>query len=137
MVMSDNTISPELEDLLRGALSPWDARSWESLREAHPEAAAYLLDVAAAGGTAADIRAYCDKEGYSRGTADWLAHAVEHLRRTAAAAQAEQEPAPRTIDLPDAPVVSHTWPGPEQATAKGRGKRFTEATPPAGRTGQL
>ena len=68
--------------LLRGVLAPWDERAWENFRDAHPEAASYLLDLVGIGGTNRDIRDYCEDEGYSRRVADWLVHAAEHLRRS-------------------------------------------------------
>jgi len=99
--------------LLRGVLVPWNERAWENFREAYPEAASYLVDLVNAGGTNEEIRGYCDKEGYSRRSADWLVHAAEHLRRGMAQG-AEPEPL-GPIDLP---------PGPASGAAKQ--KKFLE-----------
>lgn len=122
--MVSDTIRPELVEFLRGVMAPWDSRAWDSFRDHHPDAAAFLLDLVAAGGTNEDIRGYCEREGYTRGAADWLVHAAEHLRRNMAQ---QQEPDPQTIDLPTAPAVeAQPWPGPEQGRTKGRAKRIVE-----------
>lgn len=98
--MAMNSVSDKTA-LLRGALAPWDERAWENFRDAHPDASSYLLDAVAAGVTNAEIREYCEAEGYHRRVADWLVHAAEHLRRGMAQG-AEPEPL-GPIDLPTAP----------------------------------
>ncbi len=77
---------PVKAEILKDVLAPWDERAWEAFRERYPEAAGHLAALVFAGGTAADIRTYCQTEGYEARVADWLAHAAGHLRRVQAEA---------------------------------------------------
>lgn len=88
--------------ILRDVLAPWDERAWDAFRDRYPEAAGHLAALVMTGGTADDIRNYCQSEGYEARVADWLAHAAEHLRRVMAGPDRAYSPAESVVPSPPA-----------------------------------
>lgn len=102
-----------LDALLVQIVAPWDAQSWDNLREDHRETADALAAAVAQGLTEQQMRDYCATLGYPPWASNWLAQAIKHLHRVAA----EANPAPEAVE-----------PGGDARPAVER-KRFTEAEP--------
>lgn len=110
-----------LDALLVQIVAPWDAQSWDNLREDHRATADALAAAVAQGLTEQQMRDFCARLGYPPWASNWLAQAIKHLNRVAAET-AEAETAAEPTAAPEAQPLPSRQPIVDAPTRRRRGE---------------